>query len=392
MAPSATHSKQALSVAHIVGTRPEFIQMAPVVRALCGAGHQSVIVHTGQHYDYLMSAIFFSELHLPAPDYHLEVGSAAQGRQTGEMITRLEEVFAKHRFDSVVVYGDTNSTLAGALAAAKLCIPIAHMEAGERSYSRAMPEEINRVLVDHMSDSHLCISRNAVRQLAREGISRSVHLTGDVMLDILLQTVSRAISQSDIMNRLSLTPKTYLLATVHRAANTDNPKRLARIIEGMSSLGEQIVFPVHPRTRQALERYELQPGRNVWLIDPIGYSDMLVLERNARMILTDSGGVLREAYFFGIPCLTLRDEIELVELVWTGWNILVGCDPKRIHTAWENYQMPVIHPPLLGDGHAAERVVKILSETPPEFGRSYDVDVALRFVPEQDWEFGWQPN
>lgn len=380
MLSSTVHSSGVLSVAHIVGARPEFIQMTPVVRALNVAGHRSVIIHTGQHYDYPMSDIFFSELQLPFPDYHLGVGSASHGRQIGTMIMRLEQVFEERNFDWVIVYGDTNSTLAGTLAATKLRILVAHTEAGERSYSKSMPEEVNRLLVDRIADLHLCISQNAVRQLEKEGITRAVHLTGDVMLDVLLQTSNRANSQSNVLDYLKLAPKNYLLATVHRAANTDSPVRLAGIVEGLSSIDEEIVFPVHPRTRQALKQYNLEFGSNVRLIEPVGYLDMLTLERHARMILTDSGGVLREAFFFGIPCLTLRDEIELIELVQSRWNVLVGCDPKRIRVEWKDFQIPSIHPPLLGDGHAAERIAQILTETPTQYGQAYDIYMTQRLA------------
>lgn len=360
-----------MKIVSIVGARPEFIQAAPVSFALRRAHHE-VLVHTGQHYDDLMSHIFFEDLDLPAPDYHLGVGSGSHARQTGEMMIRLEEVLRKERPDVVIVRGDTNSTLAGALAAAKLHIPLVHIEAGERSFNKFMPEEINRLVADRLADLHFCITRLAVRHLAQEGITEGVFFVGDVMLDAVRIYLPRAMERAPaLLERLKVEPGRYLLATVHRAGNTDDPRRLAGILAGFNSIPEPIMFPVHPRTRQAIARYGLQIAPHVRAIEPVGYLDMLALEAHARMILTDSGGVQREAYFLGVPCLTLREETELMETVEIGWNRLVGTDPRRILKGWSSFRPTGPRPPLFGDGHAAERIAAILEQSPPRFGQHY---------------------
>ena len=295
-----------MKIVSVVGARPEFIQATPVSRAL-REHHQEVLVHTGQHYDYLMCQVFFDELGTPVPDYNLEVGSGLHGRQTAEILVRLEEVLIKEHPDLVILRGDTNSTLAGALAASKLHIPVAHIEAGERSFDRRMPEEINRIVVDRLADLHFCASRLAVQRLAAEGITNSAHWVGDVMLDAMLQNLPLARRKSNVLSRLDLKPGNYALVTVHRADNTTNPLRLGRIVEALNSVPETIVFPMHPRTQAALAQLGAHLAAHVRLIEPVGYFDMLMLEENARLIATDSGGVQREAYFLGIPCLTLRD-------------------------------------------------------------------------------------
>ncbi|HXF69484.1 MAG TPA: UDP-N-acetylglucosamine 2-epimerase (non-hydrolyzing) [Thermoflexus sp.] len=360
-----------MKIVSIVGARPEFIQAAPVSFALRRT-HREVLVHTGQHYDDSMSRVFFEDLDLPAPDYHLGVGSGSHARQTGEMMIRLEEVLRKERPDMVIVRGDTNSTLAGALAAAKLHIPLVHIEAGERSFNKFMPEEINRLVADRLADLHFCITRLAVRHLAREGITEGVFFVGDVMLDAVRMYLPRAMERAPaLLERLEVEPGRYLLATVHRAGNTDDPRRLAGILDGFNAIPEPIVFPVHPRTRQAIARYGLQIAPHIRAIEPVGYLDMLALEAHARMILTDSGGVQREAYFLGVPCLTLREETELMETVETGWNRLVGTDPRRILEGWRFFRPVGPRPPLFGDGHAAERIAAILEQAPPRFGQHY---------------------
>ncbi len=347
-----------------MGARPEFIQAAPVSRALREDGHHEILVHTGQHYDYQMSQAFFDELGIPAPDFNLEVGSGPHGRQTGEMLIRLEEVLLATRPDWVIVRGDTNSTLAGALAASKLHIPIAHIEAGERSFDRRMPEEINRLATDRLSDLHLCVSQTAVRNLAAEGITASVHWVGDVMLDALLQNRPLARQRSGVLARLGLVPRGYALVTVHRAANTDDPERLRQIVQALNRVPETIVFPVHPRTRKALARLGAEFAAHVRLIEPVGYYDMMMLEENARLVATDSGGVQREAYFLGVPCLTLREETEWVETVTVGWNKLVGVEPARVVEAWFTFTPPTERPPIYGDGKAAQRIAHILAQRP----------------------------
>ncbi|HVO68695.1 MAG TPA: UDP-N-acetylglucosamine 2-epimerase (non-hydrolyzing), partial [Aggregatilineaceae bacterium] len=315
-----------MKIVSVVGARPEFIQSAPVSRAL-RPRHREVLVHTGQHYDYLMSQTFFDELSIPAPDYNLEVGSGGQAQQTAEIMVRLEKVLLDEQPDLVIVRGDTNSTLAGALAASKLHIPTAHIEAGERSFDRRMPEEINRLVADRLADRHLCVSHTAVQNLAAEGITHSARWVGDVMLDAMLANRPIAHRHSTILNRLQLKPRGYALVTVHRAANTDDARRLGNIVAALNRVAEPVIFPAHPRTRKALERWGFELAPHIRLVEPVGYFDMTVLEENARLVATDSGGVQREAYFLGVPCLTLRDETEWQETVAAGWNRLVGVEP-----------------------------------------------------------------
>lgn len=324
-----------MKVVSIIGARPQFIKCAPVSRELRQLA-QEVLVHTGQHYDDSMSGVFFRELGLPEPDYHLGVGSGPHGRQTGEMLTKIEAILLEERPEVVLVYGDTNSTLAGALSASKLHVPIAHVEAGLRSFNRRMPEERNRVLTDHLSDLLLCPTETAVDNLRREGITKGVHLVGDVMYDALLDSVERAESVSTVYERLGLEPGRYLLATVHRAENTDQLSRLEGIMTALVSLadsGRTIVFPVHPRTRKQLNRLSLNCSDRLRLIDPLPYLDMVLLEAHAQLIATDSGGIQKEAYWLGVPCLTLRDETEWIETVRSGWNRLVGTQPHHIVAA-----------------------------------------------------------
>ncbi len=348
-----------MKVVTIVGARPQFIKVAPVSRWLrlhC----KEIVVHTGQHYDDLLSGIFFRELEIPAPDYNLEVGSASHGRQTGEMLTGVEEVLLKERPDWVVVYGDTNSTLAGALAAAKLDIPVAHVEAGLRSYNRKMPEEINRVLTDHLSSLLFCPTETAVKNLTQEGIIQGVYQVGDVMYDVALWGLEVAERKSTILKTLNVDAGRYLLTTIHRPSNTDEPDNLAAIMSALNETAETVIFPAHPRTQKAFNHWQIHPNSNVRLIDPISYLDMLVLEKNARMILTDSGGVQKEAYILGIPCVTLREETEWIETVEAGWNVLVGASRERILEAVKNFRPAVPRSPLFGDGNASQRIVEIL--------------------------------
>jgi UDP-GlcNAc3NAcA epimerase len=356
-----------MKIMSIVGARPEFIQVAPVSKAL-RENHQEILVHTGQHYDYLMSQVFFDQLGVPAPDYNLEVGSESHGRQTAEILVRLEEVLLREQPDLVIVRGDTNSTLAGALVASKLHIPTAHIEAGERSFDRHMPEEINRLVADCVADLHFCACQASVQCLAAEGITGSVHWVGDVMLDAMLQNRPIARCESDVLARLDLQPGAYALVTVHRAGNTDDPVRLQQIVTALNSVPETIIFPAHPRTRKAFAQLGAYFEAHVRLIEPVSYFDMVVLEENARLIVTDSGGVQREAYFLGIPCLTLRDETEWVETVEVGWNKLVGTEPGRVVDAWFGFTPPTERPPIFGDGTAAHRIARILENDAVTFG------------------------
>ena len=494
-----------MKIATIIGARPQFIKAAAVSRAIAAHNRQALnldpgtsnielrtlnfehsssveprtlniehctlnefLIHTGQHYDDGMSAVFFRELEIPEPKYNLAIGSGSHGAQTGQMLAAIEKILIDEKPDWVLIYGDTNSTLAGALAAAKLHIPIAHVEAGLRSFNRRMPEEINRIVADQLSTLLLCPSQVAVDNLAAEGIggnpmvrqahhdkqgchpepslsepppalraasagggqkesspvehrtlnleqsssvehrtlnieqsssveprtlnieqSSSVVITGDVMADALQFAATKASAQSDILARLGLQPQRYLLATVHRAENTDDPKRLSDIMAALSELAERepVILPLHPRTKKILERTSNRQTSNIEhrtlniehsssveprtlnfehpclrLIDPLGYFDIIALEKSARMLLTDSGGMQKEAYWLKVPCVTLRDETEWVETVASGWNILTGADRNRIVTAVQNFTPPSAHPPLYGDGKAAEKILSILCQ------------------------------
>lgn len=349
-----------MKILSVVGARPELVQAAPVSVAL-RKHHQEILVHTGQHYDYSMSRIFLQELDLPEPDVNLGVGSGSHGEQTGELLRRLEAVMLAERPDWVVVRGDTNSTLAGGLAASKLGIPLAHIESGARSFDRSMPEEINRVVVDHISDLLFCIASSGVDNLRDEGITQNVHYVGDVMCDALRQHLPVARRDSRILAQLGLTPGRYVLATVHRAANTDDRARLRGIVAALNAIDEIVVFPVHPRTRLALERHGLRLAAGVRAIDPVGYRDMLALESGARSIITDSGGVTRESYLLGVPCITLRAETEHIETVHLGWNKLVDANPARILDAVRTFRPTGARPPIFGDGNAAELIAERLT-------------------------------
>jgi UDP-GlcNAc3NAcA epimerase len=286
------------------------------------------------------------------------VGSGPHGEQTGSMLKGIEKILISERPDWLLVYGDTNSTLSGALAAAKLHMPVAHIEAGLRSFNRRMPEEINRVVTDHLSSMLLCPSGTAVNNLAAEGITDNVHLTGDVMLDVLNWAIPRIEGGTHkAVGRLDLTPKGYILATVHRCENTDDPLRLASILRSFNAIEEPVVFPAHPRTRKAIARSDIRPQPHVRIIDPLGYVEMLTLSRSARLILTDSGGLQKEAYWLRVPCLTLRDETEWIETVESGWNKLVGTEVEMIVQAVGSFAPPSSHPPLYGNGRMAEKFV-----------------------------------
>ncbi|MGH7322960.1 MAG: non-hydrolyzing UDP-N-acetylglucosamine 2-epimerase [Candidatus Rokuibacteriota bacterium] len=350
-----------MKVVTVVGARPQFIKAAPLSRRL-RERHREVLVHTGQHYDDDMSALFFEELSIPSPDYHLGIGSGPHGAQTGAMLEALETVLLKERPEAVIVYGDTNSTLAGALAAAKLQMPIAHVEAGLRSFNRAMPEEINRVVTDHLSTWLFVPSDGARRQLEREGITEGVHVVGDIMADTLRVYGARSRDRTSILDQLRLQPGAYYLATVHRAENTDAAEALRSILEAFSRLDRVVVLPLHPRTRQRLAEHGLRVPDNVCLVPPAGYLDMLALEASAACVLTDSGGVQKEAYCLGVPCVTLRSETEWVETVEAGWNVIAGIDPERIVAAVRAMAgRRGARPELYGDGATAERIVTILS-------------------------------
>ena len=324
----AAKMERTRKICSVIGTRPQFIKAAAVSRALVSRPELTeVLVHTGQHYDGNMSEVFFLELALPTPHYHLGIGSGSHAEQTGRMLTALEAVLTEERPDLVLVYGDTNSTLAGALAAAKLHIPVAHVEAGLRSGNRRMPEEINRIIADHLADLLFAPTETALANLRREGLGeRGLHLVGDVMYDAALYYAAKAESKREILRRLGLTPRGYVLATIHRAENTDDPERLRAIFGGldMTAAGIPVVVPLHPRTGKALREAGFAPTHaGLRLIEPVGYLEMVCLEKNARLIATDSGGVQKEAFFHRVPCATLREETEWVELLELGWNRLV---------------------------------------------------------------------
>jgi UDP-GlcNAc3NAcA epimerase len=353
-----------MKVCSIVGARPQFIKAAVVSRALRkSAGLGETLIHTGQHYDSNMSSVFFEELEIPEPDYNLAIQGGSHGEQTGRMLERIERVLMDEKPDCVLVYGDTNSTLAGALAAAKLHIPVAHVEAGLRSFNRTMPEEINRILADHVSALLFAPTETAVHNLQREGVAPSiVHCVGDVMYDAALFYARKAETASSIMARLALEEKTYVLATIHRAENTDNETRLQALFEGLTRVAQHIpvVLPLHPRTRKGLADLGRQRIGKLMVIDPVGYLDMVMLERNARLIATDSGGVQKEAYFYRVPCATLRAETEWTELVQLGWNTLVPPESgKQVEDrvlGLLDAPLPGDHPALYGDGDAASLI------------------------------------
>lgn len=355
-----------MKILTIVGARPQFVK-ASVVSAALKPLCDEVIVHTGQHYDKNMSDVFFEELGIPKPAYNLGVGSGSHGKQTGEMLMRIEEVIGEEKPDILMVYGDTNSTLAGALAASKLHIPVAHVEAGLRSYNMRMPEEQNRVLTDHISTWLLCPTETAVKNLAKEGITRGVTMTGDVMLDSVLHFLSVARANPDkvkIYETLGLTPKQYRLATLHRAETTDGGiEAVMRIFRAFEQLPQRVVIPIHPRTRGLAEQAISQGGfTNIQLIDPVGYLEMLLLTSGACQVLTDSGGLQKEAYFMEVPCVTLRTETEWVETLHGNWNILASLTTEDIlQKALNTVPDPAARDNKpFGDGHASDKIAQIL--------------------------------
>lgn len=354
----------------IVGARPQFIKAAAVSREILRHPGQveEVMVHTGQHYDPNMSQVFFDELHIPAPRYNLEIGGGSHGAMTGRMLEGIERILVDEQPDWVLIYGDTNSTLAGALAAVKLHIPVAHVEAGLRSFNKHMPEEINRILADRVSRLLLCPTQGAVENLQREGIEQGVHNVGDVMFDVALYYRERAKSQSRILAQLRVDPGQYALATCHRAENTDDPRRLGEIMAAFCDIAQQmpVVLPLHPRTRKMLQHHGLTDLlKSLHVIEPLPFLDMLALELSAKVILTDSGGMQKEAYFCGVPCITLRDETEWVETVQLGFNQLVGAHREAIVMAAENSTMPQECTHVYGEGRAAELIVSSLRCTAP---------------------------
>lgn len=355
-----------MKIVTIVGARPQFIK-ASVVSAALAPSFDEVIVHTGQHYDRNMSDVFFEELSIPHPKYNLGVGSGSHGRQTGEMLIRIEEVLQKEQPDILLVYGDTNSTLAGALAASKLHIPVAHVEAGLRSYNRRMPEEQNRVLTDHISTWLFCPTQTAADNLKKEGITEGVSIPGDVMLDSVLHFLKLAKANPEktaIYGTLGISPKAYRLATLHRAETTDGGlPAVLRIFRAFEQLPQPVVLPIHPRTRPLAEQAIRQEGfQNIKLIDPVGYLEMLLLTSGAKQVLTDSGGLQKEAWFMEVPCITLRHETEWVETLTGSWNVLCSLDTadileKALHTVPDPAARGLMP---FGDGSASQKIAATL--------------------------------
>jgi UDP-GlcNAc3NAcA epimerase len=351
-----------MRVLSIAGARPQFVKLAAVSRAIAvRKGWRHVIVHTGQHYDPNLSAVFFDELAIPRPDYDLEVGSGSHGVQTGEMLKRLEAVLQAESPDWVLLYGDTNSTLAGAVAASKLCLRTAHIEAGLRSYRRSMPEEVNRIVADHLSGLLLCPTESAVANLQREGLGDRAVLTGDVMLDASLAFREAAERRQGVLQD-RWRPREFALATVHRAENTDDPDRLSRIVAGLDAIARAIcpvVWPVHPRTAKRLQEFDCAPAA-LTMVPPASYLDIMLLESRARFILTDSGGVQKEAYFFCTPCITLRDETEWTETLQNRCNVLVGCNPEAALSAAQAAGAAGPWTSIYGNGQASEIILDAL--------------------------------
>lgn len=333
-----------MHIVSIVGARPQFIKLSPLSKGIRERGFFETVLHTGQHYDHNMSKLFFEELEIPSPNYNLKIGSASHGTQTGKMMISIEEVLCKLNPDIVLVFGDTNSTLAGALTASKLDLPVAHIEAGLRSFNKKMPEELNRIMTDHISDYLFCPNQNAINNLMREGIQKGIYLVGDLMHDSVMHFSKIARQKSTILKNLGLNSGKYLFVTVHRAENTDNFEKLNNIIDALNELDFQVIFPLHPRTKKKIEDFGLfeKIKRNIVLIDPVGYLDMLCLEMNAYSILTDSGGVQKEAYWMKIPCITLRNETEWIETVESGWNTLVGSDKQLIINNVKSLQYGIV--------------------------------------------------
>lgn len=360
-----------MKIVTIIGARPQFIKAAVVSNALRSmAGVKEILIHTGQHFDDNMSQVFFDDLEIPKPEYNLGIFGGMHGAQTGRMLESIENVLLQEKPNVVLVYGDTNSTLAGALAATKLHIPVAHVEAGLRSFNRRMPEEINRIVSDHISDILFVPTSTGIKNLQKEGVSeQKLYLVGDVMYDAALHFGRKAERTSSILDQLKISTNRYILATIHRAENTDTPHLIHAILDGLMQVAHDIpvIFPMHPRTRNVIDGdiNLLKLANTLHIIDPVGYLDMIMLEKNARLIATDSGGVQKEAFFYGVPCVTLRNETEWVELVDLNWNILsspAGGSANIAATIRTRLGIMGKDSKPYGDGKAAEKIATILSD------------------------------
>jgi UDP-GlcNAc3NAcA epimerase len=352
-----------MKVLTVIGNRPQFIKAA-AVSPLLRRDHEEILVHTGQHFDDSLSAVFFAELGLPAPDRQLGIALGTSSSQTSRMLAALEPVLRDESPDAVLVYGDTNSTLAGALAGAQAQVPVAHVEAGMRSFDRSMPEELNRVLTDHASALLLCSTEVAMTNLRHEAVAGRAELVGDVMVDVAMAIQPQARERADLVHGRGLEPGGYLLATAHRAGNVDDPERLTRLVDVLTGLPLPVVLPLHPRTDARLRgaglRERLAQAPDVILTEPLGYFELTALLCHARATVTDSGGLQKEAYLAGVPCITLRANTEWTETVKLGWNVLADLDLDRVLAALER-EPPMVAPPVYGDGHAGERVVQALA-------------------------------
>jgi UDP-N-acetylglucosamine 2-epimerase len=348
-----------MRVMSVVGARPQFVKAAVLSAEFVERGIDEILVHTGQHYDAEMSEVFFRQLMLPKPKYELGVGSAGHGAQTGEMMRRLEPVVVAESPELVLVYGDTNSTLAGALVGAKLNVPVAHVEAGLRSFNRSMPEEINRIVADHVASLLFVPNARAAAQLEAEGILDGIHEVGDLMVDLVARVAETLPPHPEILQRFGVTPHAYGVATIHRASNADDPATFRRLITGLQALDMTVIFPVHPRTRSIAEESGVGKDDNIIVSPPLGYHEMIALMSRASAVFTDSGGMQKEAYVLKIPCVTLREETEWLETLEDGWNVLAGSDPQRIMRSARRL-MPVKQKAHYGDGRTAQRIAEAL--------------------------------
>ena len=349
-----------MKIAQIVGARPQFIKLAPLSR-LVREKHQEIIIHSGQHYDIQMNDVFFQDMLIPAPDYNLDVGSGTQAQQTAEILEALEPLLIEEKPDWVLIYGDTNTTLAGALAAAKLGIKTAHIEAGLRSFNRSMPEELNRIVADHLSDLLFCPTETAMQNLHHEGLEERARLVGDIMTDSLKLGLELAKDNSDILQELKLEPGSFLLLTLHRPYNVDDPQMLSLILTELDILNKLIIFPVHPRTRNILCHMEPEKFNNIRFIEPLSYLDFITLMQASEMILTDSGGIQKEAYIIRKLCVTLRPETEWIETVKSGWNILLPPQSKEFPEKILSIFQPAYHPLLFGSD-VSQKILSILEQ------------------------------